>query len=399
MPRTSVKKIYKVLIRLRLSYASGRDILYGISRYARQHCHWELKLSLDESVGEEHAYPSPGDVDGIITTEPLSNADATSASQIPLVVIGVREPWVGRRMQALTFVRNDDKDIGRYGADYLTHLGRFRSFGFVPTNIPYYCSILRHEGFKSYLNSIQNDVRIYDQTGLQDGTDQDKQALGDWLMSLPKPAAVMAVHDLRATHIIEAAHAKRIRIPSQLAVIGVDNDEIICDSTNPQLTSISPDHVSEGELAAAALDRLMRRKTGNTRPIPLKSKAKTIVERESAAPIAPGVHLAELAMAFIRKNALKGIKARDVAIHLRVSRRLLDLRFNECYQRSILDTIIAIRINATQKRLAASTTPICKIIAACGYPNPNTAKTLFKKTTGKTMSQWRRAHAQFQVRI
>ena len=73
--------------------------------------------------------------------------------------------------------------------------------------------------------------------------------LANWLDSLPKPAAVMAVHDLRATHVLEAASLRKIKVPEQLAVIGVDNDELLCDFTTPQLTSISPDHVKEGELA------------------------------------------------------------------------------------------------------------------------------------------------------
>lgn len=386
---SSRNKIHRILVRLRLSYASARDILYGISRYAQKNLHWDIKLIPGKDTTPLPTYPNIGEVNGIITTDPFERAESDSACKIPLVVIGTRENWLGRRMKNLTFVRNDDRGIGWRGADYLLHLGRFRSFGFVPTNVPCFCSILRSEGFQSRLVETRSNMLSYCENSLDDGSEEDIAALGAWLKGLPKPAAIMAIHDLRATHVIEAARRVGIKIPSQLAVIGVDNDELLCDLIKPQLTSISPDHVKIGEMAAAALEKLLRDKKQHEITTTVKSKAMTIVERESATPIAPGVHLAETAMTFIRKNALKGIMAKDVAAQLKVSRRLLDMRFRECYGRSILETIISIRINEAKKRLTSSTTHINKITSACGFPNANTAQTLFKKSTGMTMGQWR----------
>ena len=379
-------RIHRIWVYLRLSYASGRDILYGISRYARANAHWNIRLLPFSGEEGKLPFPLPKEADGIITSEPLA-VDAAS-SKIPLVVIGTREKWLGHRMKSLAFVRNDDKAIGCFGANFLKSLGKFRSFGFVPTNTPYYCSILRNEGFAKALKD--EDVRMYSAPSAEDGSQEDIAALGDWMASLPKPGAIMAVHDLRATHVLEAARQRKIDVPGQLAVIGVDNDELLCDFTVPQLTSIFPDHVKEGELAAAALQTLFCQKNRRHTQT-FRSSAKTIVERESTRPISPATHLAEAAMSFIRHNAIKGIGAADVARHLHVSRRLCDLRFRECYGDSILEAILKMRFNELKRRLVSSNIRIGKITAACGFACESHAKRAFKKRFGMSMREWRKS--------
>ena len=385
--KRQANRIHRIWVYLRLSYASGRDILYGISRYARAHAHWNIRLLPFSGEDSKLPFPLPKDADGIISSEPLAANAATST--IPLVVIGTRERWLGRRMRSIAFVRNDDKAIGRFGAEFLKSLGKFRSFGFVPTNTPYYCSILRSEGFHSELKKGNAaDIRQYTSDGVEDGSAEDIKSLGRWLADRPKPTAVMAVHDMRATHVLEAASMMKIKVPEQMAVIGVDNDELLCDFTSPQLTSIYPDHVKEGELAAATLQSILE-KNDLHHPRTFRSNAKSIVERESTRHLSPATHLAEEAMSFIRHNALKGISSADVAKHLRVSRRLCDLRFKECHDMTILETILKIRFSELKRRLTSSNTSIRKIVAACGFACESHAKRMFKKRFGMSMREWR----------
>lgn len=384
-------RILTVGVRLQLSFASGRDILYGISRVARASCHWNLRQlppSPDESADSNF-----DGLDGVITSEPLPAEFVRANPDLPIVVIGTREPWLGRRMNALTFVRNDDRDIGRYGAEYLMGLGRFRSFGFVSTNVPYYCSILRDEGFSAHLDKWAKACDRFGPSSARDGSPEDIAALGEWLAKLPKPAAVMSVHDLRATHVLEAAQLANIDVPRQLAVIGVDNDELLCDFTKPQLTSISPDHVHEGELVAEEMKRLLADRGHRHLPRTVRSKLKTIVERDSTAAITPAARLADEAVEFIRRNALSGIRARDVVRQLGVSRRLADLRYRECTGTSILDTILDVRLNEIKRRLKSSTAPIRKITAACGFTGEAHAKRIFKKRFGLSMRDYRHAES------
>lgn len=383
------RQIRTIGVRLNLSFASGRDLLYGMSNYAKRNCHWNIHLIHSEKEGIESEL---GTLDGIITSEPLPPAFVAEHPDIPIVVIGPRSKWLGRRRANITFVRNDDEDIGRYGGRFLIGLGRFRAFGFVPTNIPYYCSTLRLEGFRNYLSHRALQTVEYKSPSVTDGSLQDIAAIGNWLKSLPKPAAVMAVHDIRATHVLEAALNAKIKVPEQLAVIGVDNDALLCDFTKPRLTSIFPDHVHEGELAAAELKRALAHHERQLRTRTVRSKKKTIFERESAAPISPAAHLTDIANAYITQNATKGITVRDVVTHLKVSRRLADLRFRECTGKSILEAILDAKFSEIKRQLTDTSTPIKKITASCGFVNEVHAKHLFKKRFGMTMRDWRNSH-------
>ena len=387
-------KVCKVAVVLRLAFGSGRDILYGISRYARKHCRWQLHIinfTGDDTLNEIRRAERKG-VDGIIANG-LDNAviaDHFSHSATPLVVIGARSPGLQRRMNALAFVRNDDVDIGRFGANYLSSLGLARSYGFVDWASNGYASILRREGFLTHFNGTDVDVRTYSTTAdLENGSLEDITALSQWLADLPKPAAVMAVHDLRAIHVLEAADMAGIRIPRDIALIGVDNDELLCDTAEPTLTSIAPDHIRLGELAAEALDGLMRG-APRRHALTIRSSVKTIVERQSAKPVTPATRLVEQATAFIRRNALKGIGAMDVVNHLGVSRRLADARFRQFTGQSILAAILKVRLDELKRRLRDTETPIAKITAACGFKGENYAKKLFRSRFGMSMSEWRR---------
>ena len=386
-------KVCKVAVVLRLAFGSGRDILYGISRYARKHCRWQLHIinfTGDDTLNEIRRAERKG-VDGIIANG-LDNALIAahlSRSATPLVVIGARSPGLRRRMANLAFVWNDDKDIGRFGADYLASLGLAHSYGFVDWSATGYASILRREGFMERFKESDADVRTYSATSdLEKGSLEDITALSKWLTSLPKPTAVMAVHDLRAIHVLEAAAMARIRIPRELALIGVDNDELLCDTAEPTLTSIAPDHIRLGELAAEVLKDLMNG-AHRHHALTIRSSVKTIVERQSAKPVTPATRLVEQAMAFIRRNALKGISAVDVVNHLGVSRRLADARFRQLTGQSILSAILKTRLDEVKRRLRDTDTPIAKITAACGFKGENYAKKLFRSRFGVPMTAWR----------
>ena len=385
--------IRTVVVVARLNFQSGRDILYGISRYAARRGRWRLHIITDvESPSvEELKQPELHHVDGIIADSVL-HTDALAAlegSAVPLVLIGPRPDFLARRRRALACVMNDDESVGAAGARHLASMGRFRSFGFVPHARSNYCSDARQRGFCGLLASQGRTTAVFRRNPSTPVDSLDEvQAIADWLRTLEMPAAVMAVHDLRATTVMEAAQLAKLRIPQDLAVIGVDNDALLCDFTSPPLTSIAPDHVHEGELAAAKLDDLLRGKSfPGARPC--LNTRRTIVERQSARPLAPGEHLAAAARAYIGQEALNGITAADVARHLGVSRRLADLRFRQFEKKSLLEAITDVRLEALKRRLADGGSTISQTSAACGFHNEGYAKRLFKAHFGLTMRDYR----------
>ena len=113
------------------------------------------------------------------------------------------------------------------------------------------------------------------------------------------------------------------------------------------------------------------------------------MERESTAPLSPSSHLVERALSFIANKALTGIKPRDVASYLGVSRALADKRFRECNAGTIGNAIAKVQIEKIKELLTGKKMPIAKITFICGLPDENYAKRFFKKHTGMTMREWR----------
>lgn len=382
------RKIKKIAVALRLSYASHRDILYGLSQYAKKH-HWSVRIVPIPELFDSNMLTrlEREGCDGFITSD-LGSEDTIGfflRSRTPLVVIGPQDSTLAKRKRSIAFVTLDDFAIGVYAAKFLMSLGKFRTVGFLPSHIRNHCSILRQKGFSSACAHAGIPATAFDFATATDGSAEDISALGKWLESMPKPAAIMAVHDFRATNLLDAARQTKIRIPANLVVLGVDNDELLCDFTEPPLSSIAPDYVEFGTLAAQTLRKLLRV------PDQMTATASSwhIVERESTTHITPSAQLVNNALEYINKHALKGISANDVVQHLKTSRRLADLRFKDATGMSILEKIISIRIAAVKAKLRISRAPIKKITAACGFASENYAKNLFKRKLGMSMREYR----------
>ena len=389
-----MKRKRNVIIVLRLAGTAGREILSAILLFTRQRPHWHTRLFQmpHELTPENFRALADEGYDGIIMSEPGPDATAEllTASNIPIAFIGDAGPILSARKKSITYIRNDDIEIGRMGAHYLLSIGRHRTYGFVPTVSRQYWSQARLDGFSSTLRENGIEPVVF-RTDAPAGTKADLDGLHAWLKCLPKPAAVMAAWDTRATQVVEMANEAKIAIPSQLAVIGVDNDELLDESTVPPLTSIRPDHEKLGFVAARELERLMNGRSAKPY-VAFLSRPKELVERESAIATAPAAHLLARANRFIAKNATKGISARDVADYLGVSRRLADLRFQQFNGETINETIIRHRLDAVKKMLATTNRPIKTVSIACGYTSLAYLKTLFKRRFGLTMRDYRAQH-------
>ena len=375
-----------------MSGSAGRDILSGVFHFTRMHPNWHTRLFQMPSEFTPDAFLAESAVglDGIIASEP--GPDETAAlvrdSKIPLSFIGDPGPVLSTRRNGIAFTRNDDDQIGRIGARYLVSLGAHRAYGFVPTTSRQYWSDSRERGFTEELKLRKAEPVVFRSPGAA-GSREDLAALKEWLVALPKPAAVMTAWDTRATQVLNLCQEARIKVPRHISVLGVDNDELLDESCVPPLTSILPDHEKLGYAAARALERLMaERVPKESRPFLIRPVK--VVERESAIASTPTSHLLSSALEFIRKNAVKGIRVDDVAKALGISRRLADLRFQQFSGETINEAITRQKLDAVKKLLATTDRPIKVISEACGYTDLAYLKTLFKRRFGCTMRDWRR---------
>ena len=362
--------------------SSGRDFLAGFAQRARARQNWQLHLRITKRIPEHNILKAIqlGGYDGIVTDEDTFNAlpKGTIPSSTSVVVFGTYDANAPKNV---AFVQNDNAAIARFGANYLLRLGRFRSFGFVPTEVEHGWSQLRAEAFADEIAKHRASAAVF----LHDNV---RTSLKAWLIALPKPIAIMAACDTTALEIIETCKRARLSIPEQVSILGVDNDELLCEFTAPTISSVLPRHDKVGELADKVLARMFRG-WPSSRPKREICDEQTVIERESTAPIAPASHLITTALSFIRQNASKDITVKDVIAHLGVSRSLADLRFREYQGETIGEAILRMRLDEVRKRLASTSMSVTKVAHACGFTDVSHLQVVFKRKFGLPMGKWR----------
>lgn len=375
---------------LLLSRSSGRDILYGISARIRQRRFgWRLHpINFDgERSDAELRGALEAGADGVISNIDPKTMATLGASRLPVVVVGAPIPEMSVQERSVAFVHGDERAIGKLGAQHLASLGRFRAFGFVKANDAF-TPTERAEGFRAWISARGGGAAVSEY--MPEGTaDADGARLSGWLRSLPRPAAVMVSSDPMAVQVLEAAARAEIKVPREMVVLGVDNDELLCETSVPSLSSVALDHAKMGGNAVDAMARLLD--VPDSGPFTLMTPAMRIVDRESTRPPVPSAAVAERALAFIRRNALSGIGVADVVEHLGVSRSLADLRVRQATGESILDAIHAVRLDALMAKLRGSGLSVAQAARSCGFGTAIHAERLFRRRFGTTMSAARKA--------
>ena len=372
-----------MVILLRTGNATGRNILAGILKRIKDRDKCTIRIANDAE-----------DFRRIATSASMLIADASAPADTILKAVADGMPvvmlndWRFKEQPAnFGHIRTDDGDIGFKAADYFQSIGKFRSFGYVPTYTDKEWSVKRGRAFAHRLGRRGQVCVAFDPA--KGGKD-----VGAWLAALPKPAAVFCAWDNVAADVAYAAKKAKVRIPSQVLILGVDNDETYCTTSSPQISSIEFDSEGEGYKAAdLALKMVSSRKGESARTI-CCGAVKRIVERESTRPPAPAAVLIERAMKFIAENATKGIVPQDVADSLGVSRTLLDLRFRETGNETVGRQILEKRLAALSSMLRKSKVPISRMIKECGFGSVNHAKAVFKNRFGMSMRDWRKQNLQ-----
>ena len=375
----------KVFIALRMAGIAGQEKLSGIFRFLGENHDWDIRLV--RTAGEftvatiREALRSK--YDGFIVSIPGTEESAAvlASTEIPTVVMDIHSPRLAQRSGNIVFIRNSSEEIGRTAANHLLSIGKCRSYAFVHNPSVMQWSIDRCKAFRETLRD--------------NGFWCHELKSPDGLQRLERPIGIFAANDDRGYDVIEFCHTHRIRIPEDAAVLGINNDTLICENCHPHLSSIQPDFEQEGYLAAETLSRMMHTSqhlpsTIYQLPTTIYVGVKSVIRRESTAELSTSGKLVQKAVAYIRHHALEGIGVADVVTHLKVSRRLADLRFRELQHSSIGEEITRVRLAEVQRLLRATKEPIDAIAAKCGYANPNYLKNLFRKRFSMSMRDFRK---------
>ena len=390
MPKI-LKRIPRVLVIQETNMQPGRDKLQGIFKYAHLYGPWHLRV-VQGRAGEHKPSSTTDwrDHDGIIAGQMmLGLADALKQARKPMVLMDPLEDALepGSPFAKLSHTLDDSEEVGRAGAVYFIELG-YRHFAYVGEPLNRNWSVRRGESFARCVAQNRLPCDVYPvPAAAGDGNREDRQLAG-WLKALPKPGGLLAAMDTRALQVIEICVEAGLRVPQDVAVLGIDNDELFCSGSIPTISSIRRDTEACGFMAARMLDRRMRRET-RTREI-LRFGVKEIVTRGSTQPGAVVTDpFALRAREFIRINAGEPIGVPNIVAHLKVSRRLLEMRFRSAYNRSLLDEIQSARLERVEKLLKETDLPLSEVCTRSGYQTDVHLRRIFKKRFGLSMRDYR----------
>ncbi len=374
----------RVAIICDVSTGFGRDITRGATRFANLRREWEL---CTETVAGQAIDVLP-ECDGAIVGFSDSDVLDLVSSRCKRVVYCP----VTINIDKQPAVRMDDHAIGILGAEHLIGCG-FRNFAFYgwPENGGF--DQRRYEGFMSVLkphgyrcSSCQFPWPPW--SGRL--THNHHPQLLEWIESLPKPLGVMCVSDMQAHDLASACLTAGIHVPERIAIVGVDDDSLLCDAAWPPLSSVACDFKRMGYEAAKTLKRMLIGETLTREEQCIRLPPLGVTQRQSTDVVAVSQPDIADALRFIREHACDPCTVNDILRAVPVGRRWLEMQFNQLLGRSPHDEINRVRVDIAKRLLGQPDLSLEVIANMCGFSAVQSFNRTFQKAIGKTPAAYRR---------
>ena len=307
------------------------------------------------------------------------------ARELPIVLCDFDADLLGGGYSG---VMHDSRETARTAVAELLKK-KCRVYGYVGFDVKREWSKVREREFLNELKQAGEEAVVFDPTASRRFRDATEfyAALEDWLGGLARPCGIFAANDEMGEHVLRAAQHRGIAVPDEMVVIGVDDDELLCESTTPTLSSISPDFEKSGQLAAELLDEQI--KNSSASPRILWFGASNVVVRESLRTFKYRDFAALKGIEFIRLNACRGIGVADVAREMGVSRRSAEQRFLRFTGHTIRQEIEEIRFRRACELVRRPGLQLDQIYAQVGYGNARSLRDLFYRRTGRPLVELR----------
>ena len=364
-------------------------MLRGISRYARAHGPWSLHVVEGdfEQVAPQMAIWGCSGIVAYIPQKRIDEAVIDAAAPTVAICLTDEQRHPTNPLSRLSDVCFDaaDQMVGKLAAEHFQQR-QIRSFAYVGQDEVTW-SERRERAFRAQVNAMGFDTKVYRHPAQQRDSDwQPSQAiLIDWLISLPKPVGVLACNDAWGRQVLESCRLAGLRVPDQVAVLGVDNDAVFCEMADPPLSSVALDSEGAGYEAAELLDGIIRGRVRKSRRVFVKAMG--IVTRGSTEVITVDDRDVEAALEFIHREPAQNVSVADVAKAVAMSRRALERRFRSVLGRTILEEIQRTRLERARKLLLETRYPISQVAELSGFGTTNWFIQFFQQRVGKSPSR------------
>jgi LacI family transcriptional regulator len=375
----------KVALLIETSNAYARGVLEGIVSYLRENRAWSIYLAEHGRGDRTPAWLANWRGDGIIARiENRHIAGALAKMSLPVVDVSA-----ARLLPLLPWVETDDAEYAHLAAEHLLERG-FQHFGYCGDD-RFNWSKWRSEHFSRMIRERGCACSIYEPSeSSRSNAESQVEDIADWVRRLPKPVGVMACYDLRGQQVLDACRRGNIAVPDEVAVIGVDNDELLCSLSDPPLSSIIPNTRRTGYEAAALLDQMMAGKKirSLTRLIPPLG----VATRQSTDVLAVEDRNIVQAVRYIREHACDGITIKDVLRVAPQSRRVLESRFKKLIGRTPHEEILRVQFNRVKQLLTETDLALPLIAERAGFEHAEYLSVAFKREFGMPPSAYRKVN-------
>jgi LacI family transcriptional regulator, galactose operon repressor len=375
----------RVALLVESSMASGRQILRGVARYMRETGRWSVYHEPEHIQGAVPNWFNGWQGDGVIARV-RSEDGVQMLLETGLPVVDVLGDWPH---PDIPIVQVNSHSVGELAASHFLDRG-FRRFGFCGIRCRRWVQ-QRQAAFRDVVQAAGCSCSVHLLPLWESKSwysEKTQTELGAWISQLPKPAGLMAANDMVGRRILEACRRVGVLVPEEVAVLGADNDEALCELCDPMLSSVVPVHDQVGYRAAMLLDELMS--GGSCKEQELLLEPTEIVVRRSTDVLAVDDRDLAAAMRFIRENSDRPIGVQDVAKHVTVSRSTLNRRFQRTFERSVHDEILRVRLDRAMELLRETDLPLAVVSERTGFRHREYFGAVFKAEVGVTPHQFRK---------
>lgn len=374
-----------VALLIETSNAYARGLLAGIVSYMHENEPWSIFLPEQDRGAAPPTWLKNWRGDGLIVRIE-TDAIARKVQKLKVPIIDVS---AARHVPNIPWVETDDAAIACLAAEHFLERG-FEQLAFCGQP-EFNWSNWREEVFARQVREAGRTCQIFhsrskNQPGFS--MNRERQRLRKWIQSLPRPVGVFACYDIKGQQILDVCRELEIRVPEEVALLGVDNDDVLCNLCTPPLSSIIPAAKQAGREAARLLDILMNggkitNQTHLLEPLGVAIRQSTDVLAIDDSDVAAAVR-------FIRNHACEGINVGDVLQAVPVSRRILEARFRSVIGHSPHQEITRRRIEKIRQLLIDTDLPLARIATRTGFQNMEYMSVAFRKAMGVPPGQYRR---------